>query len=186
MNYDFVHLNWLARQHKELPVPHIHFYHNASPTAVMASYSAPVMLVSKQWREQCDAEYLELFDAGMTWNEDGEVLQRTTGLIHINLAQNAECEVQSSIAHEYRHHWQFFHYGAWWPSKYDTDLSSYNQRIAVIKYFHSDVREADALRFELRTNPSDEWVQRKAAWLGWPTRLRAYSLPSAGEIHTAC
>lgn len=72
-------------------------------------------------------------------------------------------KIEASLAHEWRHLWQYYQYGepkivAQWNFK---SRLSYKEQI--IKYFTSDLREYDALLFELEKAPDDTARQ----WFEW-------------------
>jgi hypothetical protein len=60
-------------------------------------------------------------------------------------------DLKHTIAHEYRHHWQF-HKGWIYDGKgWNTPLEDYDYEDIIKRYFNSSVCEMDALLFSIRT-----------------------------------
>ena len=68
----------------------------------------------------------------------------------------------STLAHEWRHHWQYMN-GVVFDSKpFDTSLP---YRSAIVKFFCSSAVERDALRFEYERHPCETNTERME-WMG--------------------
>ena len=126
-----IELGWLSRRDKGLPLPLIIF--TPKLNGCSGYYSRPQ-----------NTESLV----------DGKFINLTNGLI--------VCEeddgVDGTIAHEWRHHWQLFHFG-----KNDNPIQfdeSIDYDLAIKKYF-KDRMELDALLFSHRIAPnhsSEYWI----------------------------
>ncbi len=87
---------------------------------------------------------------------NGKFYSLEFGLIEIGMTGI----IESTLAHEWRHHWQFFHYGVpddylfSWPQEISVD--EYDK--ALVKYFLSNPTEMDALRFQYKhSHIYEEW-----------------------------
>ncbi len=83
---------------------------------------------------------------------DGKFYHLGCGLIEVSNFNNETAkETAGTIAHEWRHHWQYFNLpkekvGFEWPKSYNE--LEYNEMI--VKYFTLNPLEMDALRFQKR------------------------------------
>jgi len=121
-----IELSWIARQDKSLPLPLLDF--DVLPDEYGARYYPPM---------RYDLEF------------NDKVFPLDHGLIQVNTIYNP-CTA-SSLAHEWRHHWQAYH--GWKLPGHPIQASiSYDDRI---KRHFKWPEEKDALRFELRHTPDD-------------------------------
>lgn len=77
-------------------------------------------------------------------------------------------EIESSIAHEWRHLWQFYQGWSYWYAEWDLK-SKESYRNKIIRFFKSDPLEMDALLFQLKKAPNDTGRE----WHEWIIRSRA-------------
>ena len=138
MSNRFIELNWLARSDKDILLPEVVFVDDMDMDC-----SGFCMYPRKE-------EILI----------DGRYYSRSRGVIVIK--SDDPC-IDSTLAHEWRHLWQVYHYGeredgyAMWGSE---SHLSYKQQI--VNYFKSDVIEMDALLFERKKASCeiiDEWYE---------------------------
>jgi hypothetical protein len=89
---------------------------------------------------------------------EGRYYEARNGLIV--LADNA-CD--GALAHEFRHHWQYWH--GW---KYDGNGAGMNlvlpYKQAIVEFFHGSRSEVDALLYEVQKAPRHN---RAVEWLEW-------------------
>lgn len=129
-------LNWIRKYDKSLIIPEVVF---SSLSWVAGQYYKP----------DNDEIYI-----------DGVGYSMRFGLIEVSERQNkTDVDIASTLAHEWRHHWQIFNlptrtYNYYWPHEFDN--SDYDDMI--IKYFTSNELEMDALRFQKKySSVCDEW-----------------------------
>ena len=67
----------------------------------------------------------------------------------------------STLAHEFRHYWQFVNFGL--PDESSRWNNEKDYRTAIVEYFCTQAHEADALMFECKHAPNDVNLQ----WLEW-------------------
>jgi len=71
-------------------------------------------------------------------------------------------KIEATIAHEWRHLWQYYQWGKPEMKSQWNEESSRSYRKSVIDFFTSDPSEYDALLFELKKAPDDlarEWYE---------------------------
>lgn len=93
---------------------------------------------------------------------DGKYYNISRGLIEISVSNNVSSkEISSTIAHEWRHHWQYFNLPYEknkfkWPQTYDDQ--KYNKLIT--NYFLLNPLEMDALQFQKKySSIYEEWEE---------------------------
>lgn len=127
-------LNWIRKKvDKTIPMPEVMFY---PLTGASGKYYTP--------------RRSELFDL------DGKPHDMRYGVIVINPKYN---KTESTIAHEWRHHWQHFH-----GIKFEiSDLKTFGKikfSQSLINYFRTSKTEKDALRFQYQhAGIHDGWEQ---------------------------
>lgn len=128
-----IDLNFVARRDKSLPFPNLAFDE-------MEGYAG---------------FYVRPQEEEFIWRE--KIHDARRGVIFIST--NYPEIIASTIAHEWRHHWQFFNGfqmdGTSWNSPADYDA-------AIVEYFTKSKSEADALRFQIRTvgwEKDDQWKE---------------------------
>jgi hypothetical protein len=91
------------------------------------------------------------------------------GLIVICDAAMNEDALSSTIAHEFRHHWQMFNFGM--PKKIEYSWSHLYKTLgyeqAIVRYFNEQEHERDALIFEYTTcknEYTEYWVKKILKW----------------------
>lgn len=76
-------------------------------------------------------------------------------------------QIESSIAHEWRHLWQYYQHGKPWEVAEWNLKSPLSYKKQIVKFFTSDPFEYDALLYQLKKAPDDsarewyEWVINK-------------------------
>lgn len=91
---------------------------------------------------------------------DGKYYDLKYGLIEVSV-QFKSLSTESTLAHEWRHHWQAYHgwvndYRFLWPSTFEED--DYDD--LILKYFTLNNHEMDALRFQNKySSVYDNWVE---------------------------
>lgn len=94
------------------------------------------------------------------WDNDwGDLTKRPLIEIDISWFDLGINEIASTIAHEFRHHWQLYKYGRppKWPWKPSEDYKE-----DIIKYYIGAWHEMDALCYEVKHAPSEtnlEWKE---------------------------
>jgi hypothetical protein len=94
-------------------------------------------------------------------NDWGDLTSRPV----ITVATDSADNMASTLAHEYRHHWQTYAVGNLENIKW-SNVGNYRNNI--IKYFRSSWSEWDALRYEIAQAPSDanllwwDWIQEES------------------------
>lgn len=88
-------------------------------------------------------------------NVNGREFELKNGLIIFNI----DFGDPSTLAHEWRHHWQW--YNGW---KVDSILPNYEigYKEAMIEFYSNSISELDALLFEIKKSPDDtnqEWYE---------------------------
>jgi len=89
-------------------------------------------------------------------NDWGNLTKRPIIVIDIHSETN---DLDSTIAHEFRHHWQLYTYGNWISPRWKIE-NSYKK--SIIKFYSSCPYERDALQFETKLAPNDtnlEWKE---------------------------
>jgi hypothetical protein len=120
-------LNWIRRKvDKTIPIPEVMFFPFGDGRA--GSY--------------CDPDpHNEVFDI------DGKPYSMKYGIIIVG-SKFGKDEQKNIIAHEWRHHWQYFNGMKHAKSKYRaTQITQKNYNHAVKQYFSTSKSELDALRF---------------------------------------
>jgi hypothetical protein len=123
-------LNWIRKKvDKSIPIPEVVFH---PLDGCAGKYYHP--------------EKYELYDL------DGKPYLMRYGVIVVN----PECElVQTTIAHEWRHHWQYYN-GIEFEISPRVDNEDYDK--SLLKYFTGSKTEFDAIRFECKyTGIFPEW-----------------------------
>jgi hypothetical protein len=166
-------LRWIARKDKDLSLPTIKFVDDLLDDSAIASYWSPTIFTPESWREEfidTDEEWLvDLADKNILCLGD-ELISIDRGLLVVDLARCDDSEIESAIAHEWRHHWQTFNMPAHYPISWPEHLP-YDEALQI---YYADRFEADALAFECSVAPNDG-NRYRASLLGWPCRRRAYS-----------
>jgi hypothetical protein len=138
---NYIELHFLIKRFKDVPLPLILFenYYKEIPAGGM--YLPPQ---KEHWYIK-DQEYC--LDKGLLYicTHPSE----TTG------------RVEEVIAHEFRHHWQFFNLKREYCFDWFTSNLPYKER--VIKYFIKNNTEMDALLFSLDIAP----VEKTKLWYSW-------------------
>lgn len=124
-------LNWIRNEDKSLVIPEVIFQELESSAG-----------------QYMDPQPYEIYDM------DGHPHDMNFGVIIINL--NYTEEFESTLAHEWRHHWQLFH-----GFEYDgidkyknNDYDKY-----IINYFTKSKAEMDALRFEVKNSKTHPYFE---------------------------
>ena len=118
-----IELNWIRRRvDKSIPIPEVVFF----PLEDAAGRYYPSVLGN------------EIYDI------DGHPHSLKYGVIVISTFW--EDEIESTIAHEWRHHWQWFHGIEFEINKFKDETLGYDK--ALKEYFITSKTELDALRFE--------------------------------------
>jgi len=114
-------------------------------------------------RKKCDKTlvmpevmFLEIDYAGMYihpeeceyYDTDGHPFYAGNGLIIVDTRYPED--VESTIAHEWRHHWQLFNGFKLEASDWDVEIDDNDYNDHLIKYFTSSKFEMDALRFQYK------------------------------------
>ena len=92
-------------------------------------------------------------------NDWGNLTRRPIILIDIQSETNT---FASTIAHEFRHHWQIYNYGK--PPNHPWNPKGKKYKKAIIDYFKGAWHEMDALCYEIKLAPTDvnllwkEWI----------------------------
>lgn len=123
---NFFELNWLLRQHKQIPIPLFIFGQLHGP---QACYYRPF------WGEVVIENRCYGTDKGL-------------------IVVDAEISVgiDASIAHEFRHHWQAMQDYRYPVIPHDFSENYWEQ---VKSYYLTQPMELDALRFEIKVAPTD-------------------------------
>lgn len=127
-------LNWLARHEKQLPLPRVLF--------------APLPL--------CSGIYFWPWPRAQF--EFGLEIPPSNGTIVVSTLY-PEMPVPSTLAHEFRHHWQCWNGMLPKKNKGWKEPTDYAEAIAL--YFTTQLHEWDALRFEIKhaaCDVTDEWL----------------------------
>ena len=137
-----IDLWWLSRLDKELPLPKLMYVDN--PDFGGAYYFPRQGTFPIDQENMCDLR---------------------NGLIVISISFEEDDDDRAAIfAHEWRHHWQFFHYGRSSRSTFNWDGEYETYRKAIVSYFRTYTYEMDALRFQLEKCPRDDCTQE---WMDW-------------------
>jgi len=119
-------LNWIRRKvDKTIPIPEVMYF--------------PFVGVSGRYYHPSLKN--EIFD------NDGKPYSMKYGVIAINSNYTDKNVVEGMIAHEWRHHWQYFNGVKMDVSPLDL-FSKMNYKEALIKYFTTSKTEFDAIRFQ--------------------------------------
>ena len=131
-----IELGWIARRAKDLPLPNIVFTSKLPDCG--GCYYKP----------QHGGVYVDLVRYDLSH-----------GLIVI--ADDGDDHTGSTIAHEWRHHWQLFNLGDCKAIGWGSVLaSSVNYEAAIKRYYRGSSTEMDALLFQHKYSPSkttDYW-----------------------------
>ena len=136
-----IDLSFLSRHAKDLPLPELVYHHDDE-----GRYGFYLPPFTRRWQIG-DRDY-----AG----KNGVIVVTTPEL------------VQATLAHEWRHHWQFHNKSRAFLHKLGTfggfDINSEDESDMGIRcYFRSSPMEFDALRYEVRRTPNEENLE----WLNW-------------------
>lgn len=135
MTFPSLELRWLARHDKDLPLPEIIF------TPSNLDFRGQKCGGCYYKPEQNEFLYGDLF------------IPFDKGVIVVG-TESPEL-IAGTIAHEWRHHWQFHRGLSLEPSHYDPkafeEYTGY--RAAVRKYFRTQAHELDALRYQNKVAP---------------------------------
>jgi len=126
-------LNWIRNFDKSLFIPEVVFH---SLNSASGKYYPPE---KKGW----------LYD------ENGHPYLMRFGVIVINPNQSDK-EVPRTIAHEWKHHWQYFH-GIKFEIPPTNLFNRYSYMTAIVKYFKCSRTESDAIRFEYKHAGMNEY-----------------------------
>lgn len=129
-------LNWLMRDLRHLPMPGV-IYADQLPYAGL---------------------YCPPFDESSV--VEGIELGPHQGVIVIS-QQESELTVECSLAHEFRHHWQFWNGWAYDGIGWDEN-SALDYRKSIARYFSESHSEMDALLYEIKRAPCDESLWRRS------------------------
>lgn len=135
-------LRWLSRHDKDILLPEIVFtadMENAAGSRCCGCY----------WRPE-ENEYL-IGDKFVPFDR---------GVIAIN-TEDPEL-IRGTIAHEWRHHWQFYH-DLLPPAAASWDFGGSNYDAKIRRFFRSRPHEMDALRYQLKHAP--DWCSENMAHL---------------------
>lgn len=127
-------LRWLMRRHKDLTVPRVYI----GPLEGYAGfYIAP---------EETEEEF-----------PDGTTIDCRRGII-ASAPQPAGMRLESTLAHEFRHHWQQFNLRE--PYDWPKLTPGADHKQEMVEYFTTSRMEEDALLFECKWAPDDVNMQR--------------------------
>jgi hypothetical protein len=139
----WIELNWLRKGHKEIDLPEVIYI--SPKIGYSAAYYRPV-------KE-------EIFIEGRYYNREKGII------VLVDNRREEDKGFASSIAHEWRHHWQF-HKGFLLPLSakrpYDPEKAAENYKREIIQFFKQNSDEMDALLFSVRKVPCDyelEWIE---------------------------
>ena len=148
-------LNWLTRKEKDLPVPRLVFSDMTEFAGLYKPPSGPI---------EIGHSTLE--------NKNGTIIVSTFD----------EAVIAPTIAHEFRHHWQYYNF-----ISYDSDITNYYQyqkmysyNEIIVKYFTNSFSEFDALRFELSYDKLDSL----GSWLSLFNNKMLKSLNFRNKIYS--
>lgn len=139
VKYASLELNWLPNSiKKDLVLPQIYYVEGLN----------------------CGGAYHRIGDSNQEW---GDLTYRPIIEINTNWEEEGYSSFASTLAHEYRHHWQLYKYGKHpvWPLS--NKGKTYKQMI--VDYFKGAWHEMDALQYELKLAPNNvnlewkEWLQ---------------------------
>lgn len=134
----WIELNWLRRGNKEIPLPEIVF--GRSGVNYSGCYHRPGI-----GEQLIDGRFLDLSRGIIVICDDGI----ETDDFYAN-----------TIAHEWRHHWQFIVKG---PYSFSPFVFNGNYRESIVKFFKSQPLEMDALLYAEKKAPSVSTRQ----WIEW-------------------
>jgi len=140
-----IDLHWLWERDKWLPLPDLVYRQDGSGSGV---YYPP--------------------DPSPFFLEDGNTIAGLNGIICVSPDHNdTEEAVANTLAHEWRHHWQWHSGKPWTPQRWaQCSADEYLGNIAA--YYLRSRMEMDALLFSVRAAPSElssEWVDAISARL---------------------
>lgn len=143
-----IDLNWLSRRDKQLPIPQLHY------DPLLEEYGGVYY----------DPEF------GIFEYDENHTFDCKNGLIVVSTIY--EEDIESTLAHEWRHHWQTFNgccldyeYGL---ESYDfSDWDTYDHNIK--RYFLENDFEFDALLFEARMTKNEQAKERLSLIGRWRT-----------------
>lgn len=126
--------NWLRNFDRTIPIPEFMWY--------------PLKGCAGKYYHPCNSE---MYDA------DGRPYHRRFGVIVISPTQQGE--IARNIAHEWRHHWQWFR-GIKFEIPPKDLFTKHDYDEALIRYFTTSRTEMDALRFEYKmAGVHDYWEE---------------------------
>jgi len=135
--YPSLSFNWVAKKLRQLPLPLLYVCEDLS-------YGGLYFQPTKE-------EHI--------WK--GNLLPPSNGIIMVGCY--AEQPTESALAHEFRHHWQYW-------NGIDSDCVGWNTETTyeeypkdIVRYFTGSTTEMDALNFELKHAPSDLSLE----WMNW-------------------
>ena len=133
----YIELNWLRGRDNDIPLPKIVIVNN-------------YIYAGAYFHPRNDYVY-----------NNGRIVDLKKGLIAICSELD---DPGSTIAHEWRHHWQFFNGIDFDNIQFDHDKCYKNE---TIKYYCNSKTEMDALLFEIKMYPDDdnqlyyEWILKR-------------------------
>ena len=138
------HLDWLARKAKDILLPHLVFVESLEDGNSACCYRP----------------YKGEMQVGNVF------VPFDKGLILVSESQMKFGSLENTLAHEWRHHWQWFNFPrAGYSTKFNADATNYKD--AIIKFF-KDPKEYDALVFSHKVAPD----RTSRTWIAWIQEYR--------------
>jgi hypothetical protein len=134
-------LHWLLKTAKWLPIPKLLFSEKALDGAVCGIYYPP------SWK----CNHIVPIDGVEYHNKNGIIV------INTSYPEN----IESTMAHEFRHHWQIFSGWKLTSSLFDSLDFENDWTNSVIRYYKEQPYEMDALRYQNKMvrSEAEKWVE---------------------------